>query len=239
VTPGRAAAALAVYLASFLALDQLVGLHGQLLIGVLTWAVLLAACVPLSAERRTQVALVVAVATLAEVTGSIVWGVYRYRLGNLPLFVPPGHGLIYLTGLSLSRAVCPPRVLVRVALVVVLAWGVLGVTVLPRADWGGALGVVLLAAFLLRGRARELYAAVFLVVAAMELYGTWLGTWTWAATIPGTGIPDGNPPSGVASGYVWFDVVSLALAPFVLSLVRASRTRVPRLVPAIARSDAL
>jgi hypothetical protein len=26
-------------------------------------------------------------------------------------------------------------------------------------------------------------------------------------------VPQGNPPSGVASGYVWFDSVALALAP--------------------------
>ena len=28
-----------------------------------------------------------------------------------------------------------------------------------------------------------------------------------------TGVPQGNPPSGVASGYVWFDIVALSLAP--------------------------
>jgi hypothetical protein len=231
--PGYAAVGLSVYLAGFLAVDHFVGLHGQLLIGALTWAVLVAVCIPLSAERRAQVALVVAVATTAEVTGSIIWGVYSYRLHNLPLFVPPGHGLIYLTGLSLSRSFARPRLLRRTALVVVVTWGVLGVTVLPRADWGGALGVVLLAAFLARGRAADVYAGVFLVVAAMELYGTAIGTWTWATTIPGTGVPDGNPPSGVASGYVWFDVVSLALAPYLLALVRASRAWLqPAPVPA-------
>jgi hypothetical protein len=34
---------------------------------------------------------------------------------------------------------------------------------------------------------------------------------------PGLGIPDGNPPSGVASGYVWFDVMALLVAPVVLT----------------------
>jgi hypothetical protein len=54
---------------------------------------------------------------------------------------------------------------------------------------------------------------VFLVVAALELYGTAIGTWRWAEQLPGLGIPNGNPPSGVASGYVWFDVMALLLAP--------------------------
>jgi hypothetical protein len=99
-------------------------------------------------------------------------------------------------------------------------WGVLGLTVLPRLDAAGALGVPLLLAFLWRSPARGAYAGVFVVVAALELYGTAIGTWRWAAELPGLGIPDGNPPSGVASGYVWFDVMALLLAPHLLALAR-------------------
>ena len=113
---------------------------------------------------------------------------------------------------------------VRFALVAVLAWGVAGVTVLPRADIGGAIGAVILAIYLLRGRAPEVYAGVFLVVAWLELYGTAIGTWEWKAVIPGTGVPQGNPPSGVASGYVWFDIVALALAPWLLRQVGRIRS---------------
>jgi hypothetical protein len=65
---------------------------------------------------------------------------------------------------------------------------------------------------------------VFLVVAALELYGTSLGTWRWAVTLPGIGVPDGNPPSGVASGYVWFDVMGLLVAPWLVSIAQTIRT---------------
>jgi hypothetical protein len=226
--PGRAFVLLAGYLAALLAFDQVVDARGQLLLGAATWAVLLAVCRLLTAERRAQVAVVIAAATLAELTGSIVWGVYTYRLENLPSFVPPAHGLVYLAGVALSRyAARHQQALVAVALVVVAVWSVAGLTVLPRQDVGGALGAILLAYYLRRGRAPGVYAGVFLVVAGLELYGTALGTWTWAETIPGTGIPNGNPPSGVASGYVWFDVMALALAPRLL----AARAR---LVPARA-----
>jgi hypothetical protein len=100
---------------------------------------------------------------------------------------------------------------------------VLGLTVLPRTDAAGALGVPLLLAFLWRSRARAAYAGVFVVVAALELYGTAIGTWRWAEQLPGLGLPDGNPPSGVASGYVWFDVMALLLAPYLLRAVRRAR----------------
>jgi hypothetical protein len=112
-----------------------------------------------------------------------------------------------------------------------LTWGLLGLTVLPRLDAAGALGVPLLLAFLWRSRARAAYAGVFLVVGALELYGTAIGTWRWAAELPGLGIPDGNPPSGVASGYVWFDVMALLLAPRLLGLIRRYRPQRTRPVP--------
>ena len=94
---------------------------------------------------------------------------------------------------------------------------------LPRRDVAGAIGVPLLLLFLWRGRNRAIYAAVFLVVASLELYGTAIGTWRWERELPGLGIPDGNPPSGVASGYVWFDVMALLVAPYLLAVARRSR----------------
>jgi hypothetical protein len=173
---------------------------------------------------------VVLFATAGEITGSLIWGVYTYRLHNLPLFVPPAHGIVYLSGLALVGIV-RGRVLVAVAAAIAIGWGVAGVTVLPRADAAGAIGVVLLCVYLWRGRARATYAGVFLVVAALELYGTSIGTWRWAATVPGLGLSQGNPPSGVASGYVWFDVMALLVAPW---LVSTSRNLRARLTPAAA-----
>ena len=207
-------ALIAAYLAALLAVDTQVDLHGQLALGALTWIVLIVAAWPLTAERRAQVAVVICAATVAELTGSILWGVYSYRLHNLPTFVPPAHGLVFMAGLALSEGLRRhSRALVLVAGGAALLWGVLGLTVLPRLDAAGALGVPLLLAFLWRSRARAAYAGVFLVVAALELYGTAIGTWRWAEQLPGLGMPDGNPPSGVASGYVWFDVMALLFAP--------------------------
>jgi hypothetical protein len=205
---------IAGYLAALLAVDTHVDLHGQLVLGALTWIALVVAARPLPAERRAQVAVVICAATVAELTGSILWGVYSYRLHNLPTFVPPAHGLVFMAGLSLSEALRRnTKPLVLVAAAIATTWGLLGLTILPRTDAAGALGVPLLLAFLWRSRARAAYAGVFLVVAALELYGTAIGTWRWADQLPGLGIPDGNPPSGVASGYVWFDVMALLIAP--------------------------
>jgi hypothetical protein len=226
--PTVGAVAGAAYLAALLALDHYASYPEQLALGVLTWLVLAAVLTRVPAARRAQALGVVVFATLGEVTGSLIWGAYSYRLHNLPLFVPPAHGIVYITGLALATALARyTRALVIVAATGAATWGLLGLTVLPRRDVAGALLVPMLLLFLWRGRNRAIYAGVFLVVAALELYGTAIGTWRWARELPGLGIPDGNPPSGVASGYVWFDVMALLTAPAALTLVRrrADRTR--------------
>ena len=218
----------AAFIALLLAADHFASYPQQLLLGVLTWEVLLAAVARLPSERRAQVVGVVLFATIAEFSGSILWGVYRYRLHNLPLFIPPAHGIVFLTGLALATALRRHgQVLVALAASTSTLWGLLGLTVLPHRDVSGAVGVPLLLLFLWRSRNRALYASVFLVVASLELYGTAIGTWHWAATLPGLGIPDGNPPSGVASGYVWFDVMALLVAPALAPLVSARARRTP------------
>ncbi|HZC28814.1 MAG TPA: hypothetical protein VE269_03660, partial [Gaiellaceae bacterium] len=148
------AALVAAYLGALLAVDTQVSLHEQFALGALTWLVLIAVARALPPERRAQVAIVVCAATVAEVTGSILWGVYTYRLHNLPLFVPPAHGLVFVAGLSVSQALRRhARTLVALAAAGATSWGLVGLTVLPRTDAAGALGVPLLLAFLWRSRA--------------------------------------------------------------------------------------
>ena len=115
MTPRAYAVAGPAYLAALLAADTQVGYGGQLALGALTWIVLLAALRPLVPLARAQALGVVCFATVGEVTGSLVWGVYHYRLHNLPLFIPPAHGLVYLSGLALTRVVRPGRLVAAAA----------------------------------------------------------------------------------------------------------------------------
>ena len=211
-----------------LALDRYADLGAQMLLALCTWVFLGIVFVYLTPRERAQTSVVVVVATCAEIIGSVIWGVYVYRLGNLPLFVPPGHGFVYLTGLRISQtgwALRHGRALVRIAMAGVGLWALLGLVALGRVDAAGAVGAAVLLLFLWRGRAPTVYAGVFLAVAFLEIYGTAVGTWRWAAEVPGLGVPDGNPPSGAASGYVFFDISAMFLAPYLLVLVSWARTR--------------
>ena len=199
------------YVAGGLWLDRHVDAREQFLLGLLTAAVLGVLLYLHPPRVRLQTLAVVGIATMGEVVGSLIWGVYSYRLDNLPAFVPPGHGLVFLTGLSLATVLARrPGVLLVGAGVGAVAWGIAGLTILPVADASGALGCAFLVAVLAWTR-RAVYAGVFVAVAALELYGTAIGTWTWESAVPGLQLPQGNPPSGAASGYVVFDVLALAV----------------------------
>ena len=108
-------------------LDSLGGLGWQITLSVVAWVVLIAACVSLGPLDRSRVFVVVVVATTAELIFSTLLGVYDYRLGNLPLFVPAGHGLVYLAGYRFSQtrvARVQPAKLVRGLAAVVEGMGV-------------------------------------------------------------------------------------------------------------------
>ena len=222
-----------------LALDHYATADEQFLLGAATWLILIASCLPLGRENRVRVLLVVVIASCAEVLGSIVSGAYTYRLENLPAFVPPGHGIVFLAGLGISQSAAVrrhPRVFVAGVIGIVVAWAIAGLLLLGRTDVLGAITAVALIYVLLRGRTATLYAGVFFVVAFLEIYGTSIGAWHWAATTPEAPVPAGNPPSGIAGVYVLFEIAALALAPRLLVLI--DRLRGP-LSQHAARSTAL
>ena len=228
---------------SFLALDHFASSGEQLLLGLATWAILMAACASLEPEDRVRALLVVGVASCGEVIGSLVLGAYTYRLENLPAFVPPGHGLVFLAGLRISQSEIVrshSRAFVGTAVAIAATWGVSGLLLLGRTDVLGAITGAVLIYVLLRGRAAPLYAGVFLIVGFLEVYGTSIGAWHWAATTPDTPLPAGNPPSGIAGAYVLFDVLAIALAPRVLAALEGLRRLRPAtysLMPTATRAS--
>jgi len=200
------------------------GSHGlQRVLGLLTWVVLVVALRRVSPTVRAQTAVVVAFATVVEFVFSPTLGVYTYRFHNVPVYVPPGHGLVYLSAFALGRAAFVRRHLRACTTAVVVVggcWASYGLWMAHRPDALGAFWFACLVGFLLWGPSTPVYVGAAVVVSWLELAGTGLGTWAWSSHDPTGWVSIGNPPSGAAGGYGWFDLAGLLAAPAVLRLWR-------------------
>jgi hypothetical protein len=233
--PFVVAGVVVAWLALGLALDDGGGIDRQRMIGAATWLLLLALVWREPRATQVQVATLVVLATMLEYSASPLLGLYTYRLHNVPAFVPPGHGLVYLAAVLVGRspAVTSRRWIPLLALAVATTWAVGGLLLPARPDTLGALLFLSFAGFALRGRTPGVYAAAFALTAALELYGTHLGTWAWAPRDASGLVGAANPPSGIPGGYCWLDFYALLLAPRVHGLLaRARPRRVPRPAPA-------
>jgi hypothetical protein len=203
-----------------LLLDSDGGLGLQRILGVSTWLVLVGVLWRETRLVRVQTVVVVVFATMVEYTFSPLLEVYTYRFDNVPMYVPPGHGLVYLAALAIGRTAfvrAHLRACTIAALVGVGLYAAYGVFLADRTDALGAFWFVCLVGFLLFGPSQGLYVGAAVVVTYLEIVGTHLGTWTWQAEDPTGIVPIGNPPSGAAGGYGWFDLAALLIAPVVIA----------------------
>jgi len=168
---------------------------------------------------RTQVAVAVTFAVIGEYFASVYMKGYIYRFGNVPAYVPAGHGLVYLTAVALGRSGLFQQHARRIAVLVVTAcgtWVAWGLSGLGRLDIIGAVLFVVFLGYLFKGRSPMVYLGAFFITSWLEIVGTSAGTWAWAEIDPASHLPQGNPPSGVAAWYCLVDAVAIAGAGPVL-----------------------
>jgi hypothetical protein len=211
----RPAASLVIVatLAAALWADVQTDIAGQTAVSAVIWLVLFSVLRGVGGQARFGLMACLVIATSGEILLSLGWGLYTYRLGNIPLFVPPGHVLMLLLGLSLA-SVMPQAVAYAIfgcAALYSLAAAALGVDTL-----GVALFLILAVAWIGMPTQRRLYAGTFVLSLALELYGTWLGNWNWAHQVPATELVTTNPPGAVGAFYCALDAlvasVSMLLA---------------------------
>lgn len=185
-------------------------------LGVCGWVFLIGLLLGECKYVRTQVMIAVAFATVGEHFASVYMGGYTYRFENVPAYVPPGHGMVYLTAVALGRSALFHRYAREIALFVVIVcglWSLWGISGLPaQGDAVGALLFFVFLAYLFKGRSPMVYLAAFFITTWLEIIGTAVGTWKWAAIDPVLGLPQGNPPSGVAAWYCLVDAVAISWA---------------------------
>ena len=226
------------WLSLVLWLDSDGGLWLQRGLGLGTWVVLLVALRRVTPTVRVQTLVVVAFATTVEYIFSPTLEVYLYRFDNVPTFVPPGHGLVYLSAFALGHIPFVERHMrACIAFVLLLGglWAGYGLLLADRADALGAFWYACLVGFLAWGPSKAVYVGAFVVVSYLELLGTGLGNWVWQLEDPTGSVSIGNPPSGAAGGYGWFDLAGLLLAPYLLRLFSRGQ---PQDQPHVPQSEA-
>ncbi|MGR9073551.1 MAG: hypothetical protein ACU833_10855 [Gammaproteobacteria bacterium] len=199
--------------------DAEASLEKQNALGVAAWVFLLCCVIGEDKSVKMQVAIAVVFATIGEHFASPYMGGYIYRFENVPAYVPPGHGMVYLTAVALGRSGLFHRYAKEIAAFVLLVcgfWSVWGIVFASRGDEVGALLFCVFAVFLFNGRSPLLYLAAFFITTWLELIGTAVGTWRWVEIDPVLGLTQGNPPSGVAAWYCLVDAVAIAGAPVAL-----------------------
>jgi hypothetical protein len=213
--PAADAAIIVATLTIGLLVDVHTDIAGQTALSAAVWTVLFYVLKGVSGEERRGLLACLVIATSGEIVLSLGWGLYTYRLGNIPMFVPPGHVLMLLLGLSLARVV-PQSVAYAIfgcAALYSLAAALAGIDTL-----GVALFLVLAVSALAMPSQRRLYASTFVLSLALELYGTWLGNWYWASEVPATALVTTNPPGVVGAFYCGLDAsvaaVSMLLARY-------------------------
>lgn len=207
-----------------LLIDMHTDIAGQTALSAAVWVVLFYILRGISGETRLGLVACLVIATVGECFLSLLWGLYTYRLGNVPMFIPPGHVLMLLLGLSLAR-VMPQMVAYAIfgcAALYSLAAAVMGVDTL-----GAALFLILAVSAFGMPSQRRLYASTFVLALLLELYGTWLGNWIWAREVPATAFVTTNPPGVVGAFYCALDA-SVAAASMLLARLWSARSTRPR-----------
>ncbi|MGJ0490162.1 hypothetical protein [Methylobacter sp.] len=214
-------------------------LEKQNALGVCGWVFLTGLLLGENKEVRMQVVIAIIFATIGEHFASPFMGGYTYRFGNVPAYVPPGHGMVYLTAVALGRSGLFLRYAREIATFVVFtcgawsAWGISGYA--EQGDYVGALLFCVFLIYLFKGRSPMVYLSAFFITTWLEIIGTAVGTWKWAAIDPVLSLPQGNPPSGVAAWYCLVDAVAMGGA---VPLLRALKTISVRIKPDKSRESA-
>ena len=152
----------------------------------------------------------VVVATVGEVVFSLLLGMYEYRLENVPVYVPPGHSIVYA---AVYYFVHEPFVLRKQRLIcmVMLLLSVTYASLCLAYDhdvYGMVCTLGFLAVIAWRPDSRLFFLTMFLFVAYLEQVGTRFGCWYWHPTLLDrfAFMPSGNPPSGISIFYFGFDL---------------------------------
>lgn len=174
-----------------------------------------------SVQRVRKIMLIgIAVGLMGEYLFSIVFGMYHYRLDNIPLWLAFGHGLIFAWVFKVSKKSIVQRhskslqyILLTLGMGYSLFW-----LFWANDVYGFVTAIVFTLVLFTAKKSRLFFLIMFIVVSYIEQVGTATGCWYWSETALNTfhWLPSGNPPSGIAVFYFLFDAIVFWIYLYIL-----------------------
>lgn len=161
-------------------------------------------------KNKEMMIYAVLIAIAGEYLFSIALGMYTYRLGNVPHYVPPGHALVYVGVLYFSKATSIRKnikIIEKFFTIAIVLYS-LYFLIFKGDVFGFSLTMATLYFLRTRQRERLFYLTMYIAVAYLEIIGTHFLCWEWPATAFNVFpfLKSANPPSGISFFYFGLDL---------------------------------
>lgn len=164
------------------------------------------------ANPRVRELMVIAVILgfIGEHFFSKVLGMYTYRLENVPLYVPFGHGVLYARIFRFSKASIVKKYHKEIESFLIVIMIIVSTTYLLFLNdvFGFVMTIFVFLILWKRPKDRLFFFSMYVLVVILEIGGTAFGAWKWPSI--GFGVfeflPSNNPPSGISLFYFLLDI---------------------------------
>tara|TARA_R110002072_G_scaffold302714_1_gene487913 strand:- start:2948 stop:3709 length:762 start_codon:yes stop_codon:yes gene_type:complete len=162
--------------------------------------------------KRTRELMIygVLIGFAGEYLFSIVLDMYTYRLGNLPWYIPFGHGAVYARTHMFAKASITRKYAKQINTLFYIIISIFALIYLIAFHdiFGFIMTLGVFGMLVIRPKDRLFFLTMYVVVAVLEIGGTAYSTWSWPSTAFGVFdfLPSNNPPSGISLFYFLLDV---------------------------------
>lgn len=184
--------------------------HTQLFANIIIGIVFLLIYQNETKKNRTLMLIAVVISIFGECLFSLVLEMYTYRLHNVPLYVFPGHAIVYIAVSNFCKAPAVKKysTIVTKCLFVSIALYAFSYFIFYKDTFGFVLTLFTLYFLRNRPNQRLFYMTMYMVVVFLEQVGTSYQCWYWPETAWNTFpfLKSANPPSGISFFYFGLDL---------------------------------
>jgi hypothetical protein len=183
------------------------GIDGRLLANGMSVAYFVGMYWAAGVTLRKLMLVMVPLSYIGELIFCKLLGMYEYRGGAIPLYVPVGHAIIYASGYvyAHTKFAREEKKLFGLFFATFFTLLFLYTGLFLRDVFSAACGILFLL-LLRRKRWQNLYCFIALCVIFIEMAGTMLKCWWWMPRMFGI-MPSANPPMGAVFFYAGGDVL--------------------------------